>query len=247
MPMPRLQAVVMISLSSDSAGPSADARVLSAAERLAAAGLHATIAVAAPAEWPATATPRARHELALFVPAAATRREFGDALRGQMVRAQARGLEVSTLIATDAQPGEHADLMAGEGITALCPLGEATASPTSTAKRWWSLASTRNPDAPQKLRWGLWQMPPAVTVAGTNAKQLRRTLDRTVSGAGMLHLHVPVTSRGADDACDAVFAQIAAYQREERLQTQTVASVAAALTRPREIVSARSILHKRAA
>src|SRR6185437_7807862 len=105
------------------------------------------------------------------------------------------------------------------------------------ASQWLLPLASHTSSIPQKLRWGLWRMPQAISLASEGAWRVRHAIDRAVATADMVHLEIDLSSitegrRQVEDV-ESVVRQIASYARQGRLQTQTLAAAAAALSQPR--------------
>ena len=225
--------------------------------------LAATWASRGPANWPHTAylACQPRQEIALAIGqrglARTDRRSSDEEVRYKILRARAGGINISTLFVDDSSCCQRHDLLAKYGVTAICSAdeeahGSASATRRGSVGRLFSPLATRTLMGPQKLRWGLWKMPAAVSIAAQGARRTRRALDRAAASGELTHLHCDLpalVSGGRVDLApiDALLRQVAHYEHSGRMQTQTAMETAARLSRPRGGVSACSILRQRAA
>ena len=180
-----------------------------------------------------------------------------EEVRYKILCARAGGINISTLFVDDSSCCQRHDLLAKYGVTAICSAdeeahGSASATRRGSVGRLFSPLATRTLMGPQKLRWGLWKMPAAVSIAAQGARahatcaRLRSRKWRVDSpalrpaGTGQRWARRPAP-------IDALLRQVAHYEHSGRMQTQTAMETAARLSRPRGGVSACSILRQRAA
>jgi hypothetical protein len=197
-----------------------------------------------------------RQEMAILA-AADGRPVFAEDLRREVLRARAGGWPLSSIFVAGNLPTEHQDLLVKYGITAVYPLatGEGKPAATSTklwrASRWLLPMQAHASQLPQKLRWGLWRMPAAVSLDQEGAWRVRHAIDRAVATVGMVHVHVDLATtvgrRRIQDDVESVLRQIASHAGRGRLRTQTMSATVAGLSRSRTQAPACSILRKRAA
>jgi hypothetical protein len=269
MPSPLSPAVLILSFCAEAPeGDSADCLALdevvpALARLLADHRLAATWASRGPANWPHTAclACQPRQEIALAIGqrglARTDRHTTDEEVRRKILGARAGGINISTLFVDDSSRCERHDLLAKYGVTAICSTdevgrGSASATRLGAVGRLLSPLATRTLIGPQKIRWGLWKIPPAIGFAAQGARRTRRALDRAAASGELTHLHCDLpamASGGRVDLApiDSLLRQIAQYEHSGRMLTQTVTETAACLSRPRGAVSACSILRKRAA
>ncbi len=198
---------------------------------------------------------KSRQSLALLLPAHGGQ-AMAEQLRREALRAHVAGIPLSTVFATGPLASDYHHLLVKYGVTAVHVADgeDAAASPGKLrrASQWLLPMAARASEMPQKLRWGLWRMPRAVSLARAGAWPVRHSIDRAVAAGDMIHLHVDLASitdrrRRLMDDVESVMRQVASYAGQGRLSTQTLAATAAALTSPRVSAPACSILRKRAA
>jgi hypothetical protein len=269
MSLPHSPAVLLLSIATDAATHTTapqrtcEESVEGFAQFLSECGLAATWISHSPADWPYSAKvspQRGRQELALCAARGSDtivgRQSLGEELRRQIVRLRAAGCGATTLFAADNLSTQQHELLAKYGVTAVCAMGDtgtlARPSALRLANRWLLPMAARSLTVPQKLRWGLWQMPQGVHLAREGARQVRNCIDRTVAESGITHLHVDlmaINNQGsrAFDQVTSVLRQVASYADRGRLRAQTMGETAARLSRPKVTVPACSILRKAAA
>jgi hypothetical protein len=269
MSLPHSPAVLLLSVATDAVTSTAATQracqesVETVAQFLSEYDLAATWVSHSPADWPYSAKvspQRGRQELALCAARGSHtivgRQSLGEELRRQIVRLRATGCGATTLFAADSLSTQQHELLAKYGVTAVCAMDNtgtsARPSALRLANRWLLPMASRSLAIPQKLRWGLWQMPQAVHLVREGARQVRNCIDRTVAESGMTHLHVDlgaINDQGsrAFEQVTSVLRQVASFADRGRLRTQTMGETAARLSRPKVTVPACSILRKAAA
>jgi hypothetical protein len=215
--------------------------------------LRATIAVPDPESVPAVADwVAAGHEIALLAPAswasaAAPRPAFSRELAPRLLRANARGLFVTTLALGAFRLNRNTDLLVKHGVKSVRSLPAKAPDRGPIARLFHRPVLAQ----PRSLRFGLCDVPATVRIArASDAGLARRQLDVAARNGfaqgGFVHLAV--------DAA-AIFAQHGAARRTEALLRQaerliaggllvaeTCRTCAARVTRPVQAVPARSIL-----
>jgi hypothetical protein len=206
--------------------------------------------------WAATiAREHPRQALALSLPAQAGQ-ATAEQLRREALRSRAAGVPLSTVFAAGTLTSDDHHLLVKYGVTAIYVAdGEyAAAAPGKLrrASRWLLPMAARASEMPHKLRWGLWRMPSAVSLARDGAWPVRHAIDCAVAACDMIHVHIDLASitdrrRRLMDEIESVVRQIVSYTGQGKLHTETLGATAAALTNPRVSAPACSILRKRAA
>ena len=251
MRMSRSSAVLLLSLSADTVSSEVEAAqpIASAAESILGTLIDHDIAATwgqrSPVDSPLASTvgrTHLRQSLALLLPAQGGQ-AMAEHLRREALRSRAAGIPLSTVFAAGTLASDYYHLLVKYGVTAiyLADGNMPRPRPASSARasRWLLPLVARASEMPQKLRWGLWRMPRAVSLAREGAWPVRHAIDRAVAAGDMIHVHIDLAMitdrrrRLMDDA-ESVIRQIASYAGQGRLQTQTLGAAAAALTNPRK-------------
>jgi hypothetical protein len=183
---------------------------------------------------------------------------MAEQLRRETLRARAGGLRLATVFSRKALSTESYQLLAKYGMSALHVTDQGDGARTSTSRirragQWLLPMATRSGAVPQKLRWGLWRMPQAISLANEGAWRVRHAIDRAVATADMIHVEIDLGSvsagaRRQTEELASVVRQISSYSRQGGLQTQTLAPAATVLSQPRHTAApACSILRRQAA
>jgi hypothetical protein len=209
----------------------------------------ATWAIAEPADSEATAQilgAKAPHEIAVlgdagWIGEAAGRPAFACNLARRTITAQAAGLSVRVLACRNAcVPRAEYDLLVKHNIAVV-------RQPRSPSAR--SIASFQ----PEPLRHGIWEIPATVEIPqanawfGAGAGAAKGALARAAAQRAAAHVAIDLASLAACDsrlhAVRAVLQAVAQGRQRGVLEVMTLGALSEKLSRPKQAVFARSILH----
>lgn len=124
------------------------------------------------------------HELAIlgdagWIGSAAGRPRMAKELARRVMQARSKGIDVTTLLLRDADPGDHFDLFVKQGITAVCSI------PQTSPK-------TPRIQQPKTLRYGLWEIGVSAKLPLATSwfagRKLIRSIEKTGREGGQFHL-----------------------------------------------------------
>ena len=124
------------------------------------------------------------HELAILGDAGwigpeAGRPRMAKELARRVMQARGKGIDATTLLLRDADPGDHFDLFVKQGITAVCTIPK---------------AATKTPHIrqPKTLRYGLWEIGVSARLPLATGwfagRKLMRAIEKTGREGGQFHL-----------------------------------------------------------